>query len=105
MAEHVTEQELVYHRWMYRKGDGIAAMIGSQEHFDGMRDKHLWQETPWRPSKVRFCAECEKLGELVNSLESELAASAKDHTADLAEKDKLIETLREALKSKKVYAK
>jgi hypothetical protein len=90
---------------MYRRGDGSAALVESKEHFDQFKDKHLWQETPWRMTKVRFCAECEKLGELVKSLESELATLAEDHITDLDEKDKLIETLRDALKAKKVYVK
>ena len=98
-------REKTWPRWLYRRGDGSAALVESKEHFDQFKDKHLWQETPWRPSKVRFCAECEKLGELVKNLEAELATSAEDHTANLAEKDKLIETLREALKAKKVFPK
>lgn len=81
---------MVFPTWLYRRGDGVAAFFETADHFDNMKDKALWQETPWRPSKVKFCAECEKLRELVKNLESELA-----------EKDKTIEGMRATVKIKR----
>lgn len=81
---------MVFPTWLYRRGDGVAAFFETADHFDNMKDKALWQEAPWRPSKVKFCAECEKLRELVKNLESELA-----------EKDKTIEGMRATVKIKR----
>ena len=84
-------------RWMYRKGDGATAHFESQEQFDGMKDQHLWQDTPWRPSKVKFCAECEKLRELVKNLEAEIAGLNEE----AAEKDRTIKSFRNNWKNEK----
>lgn len=85
---------MVFPKWLYRKGDGASAMVDSQEHFDGMKDKHLWQETPWRPSKVKFCLECDTLKELVKNLEAQIETLKEDQ----ADKDHTIKSLREGVK-------
>lgn len=97
----MAEQELIYPRWMYRRGDGAAAMVESQQHLDQFKDKHLWQDVPWRPGKVKFCAGCEDLRELVKELESDMDGKDEIVKAELAEKDRTIELLRQELKSKK----
>lgn len=85
---------MVFPKWLYRRGDGTSALVDSQEHFDGMKDKHLWQEEPWRPSKIKFCPECETLRNIVKNLEDHIE-SLKEESA---EKDHTIKSLRDGVK-------
>jgi len=76
-------------KWMYRKGDGIAAYFASEDHFKNMKDKHLWQDEPWRkPDKEKFCLSCENLKEQVRSLEEEMELK-DEKIKDLEEEIKL----------------
>jgi hypothetical protein len=85
-------------KFMYRRGDGAAALFKTEEHFEGMKDKHLWQEEPWRPSKIKFCPECENLKLRIKNLEDEMVA--KDKMIESSER--LIESLQETTRPKRM---